>query len=99
MNDTITDNDIKNFVTNRPHVFILGAGASKAALPNGDRNGVECPVMDGFMKKTGLDRIVNGTPFQSLNDNLETIYSAIHESGKFPEKLHDLSFASTNFQR
>lgn len=90
MGETITDDDIKKFVTDRPHVFILGAGASKAALPNGDRNGVECPVMDGFLKKTGLADILIDTPFQSLNDNLETIYSAIHESGKFPEKLHAL---------
>lgn len=87
MRKNITDEDIKAYVNNRPHVFILGAGASKAALPYGDRNGVECPVMDGFLKKTGLEYLLNDTPFQSLNDNLETIYSAFHESGKFTEKL------------
>lgn len=90
MKDRITDDDIKKFVTNRPHVFILGAGASKAALPYGDRNGVECPVMDDFLKKTGLEYILQDTPFQSLKDNLETIYSALHESGKFHKKLEAL---------
>lgn len=90
MKDTITDDDIKKFVTNRPHVFILGAGASKAALPYGDRNGVECPVMDSFLKKTGLEYLIQDTPFRTLNDNLETIYSAIHESGRYPEKLSAL---------
>jgi len=51
MGESITDDDIKKFSKSTPHVFILGAGASKAALPHGDRNGVECPVMDGFLKK------------------------------------------------
>ena len=90
MGEAMTDKDIHKFISERPHVFILGAGASKAALPNGDRNGVECPVMDGFLKKTGLGYIVEDTPFQSLNDNLETIYSAMHESGMFPEKIQAL---------
>lgn len=86
----ITDDDIRNFINNRPHVFILGAGASKAALPHGDRNGMECPVMDGFLKKTGLEGLLLNTPFQNLTDNLEIIYSAIHESGEYPEKLSAL---------
>lgn len=29
----------------RPHVVLLGAGASKAALPNGDRNGRDLPLL------------------------------------------------------
>lgn len=29
-----------------PHVVILGAGASRAALPNGDKNGKSIPLMD-----------------------------------------------------
>lgn len=83
-----TDEDIHNFVKNRPHVFILGAGASKAALPQGDRYGVECPVMDGFLHKTGLDDILINTPFYSAPDNLESIYSALYDSGQhFEERI------------
>ncbi len=40
MSREITNEDIHNFIKQRPHVFILGAGASKAALPNGDGNGI-----------------------------------------------------------
>jgi len=33
-----------------PHVFILGAGASVAACPDGDRNGRRLPVMANFVE-------------------------------------------------
>ena len=90
MNSEITQNGINNFILSRPHVFLLGAGASRAALPNGDRNGVECPVMDGFIRKTGLQHILEGTPYENLEDNLEIIYSKLHDSGLYQDKLTDL---------
>ena len=31
-----------------PHVVILGAGASKANIINGDKNGLKTPCMDDF---------------------------------------------------
>lgn len=90
MNSEITQNDINNFILSRPHVFLLGAGASRAALPNGDRNGVECPVMDGFIRKTGLQQILEDTPYENLEDNLEIIYSKLHDSGLYQDKLTNL---------
>lgn len=33
------------------HVVILGAGATIAAIPNGDKNGIESPAMNDFSKK------------------------------------------------
>jgi len=44
MNSLIYKTDIK-----RSHVVILGAGASRAVLPNGDTNGKKLPVMDGLL--------------------------------------------------
>ena len=38
----------------RPHVVILGAGASCAAIPNGDKNGKKISAMSGFIDKLGL---------------------------------------------
>lgn len=90
MGDVITNDDIHAFIKQRPHVFILGAGASKAALPKGDRNGMECPVMEGFLGKTGLKHILEDTPYTDLNDNLETVYSTLYDSGLYQEKLNDL---------
>ena len=39
----------------RPHLFILGAGATKATIPNGDKYGRKSPVMERFMHKIGID--------------------------------------------
>jgi len=43
---TITrEQEIENPRMGRPHFVLLGAGASKAALPNGDKNGMELPLL------------------------------------------------------
>lgn len=35
----ISIEEYEYYMKNRPHVVILGAGASCAAIPNGDKNG------------------------------------------------------------
>ena len=45
----------KPFATRQPHVVLLGAGASKAAMPNGDKNGRAIPLMDELPKILGND--------------------------------------------
>ena len=39
------EQEIANPSHGRPHVLLLGAGASRAALPNGDRHGREVPLL------------------------------------------------------
>ncbi|MCD6358990.1 MAG: hypothetical protein J7L90_03460 [Dehalococcoidia bacterium] len=39
----------------RPHVVILGAGASLAACQNGDKNGSKLPEMRNLIEIVGLD--------------------------------------------
>ena len=56
----------------RPHVVILGAGASVATIPNGDKYGRKISVMDGFIDNLGLRGILSGIEFES--ENLEDIY-------------------------
>ncbi len=48
------EDEIKDVKFGRPHVVILGAGASLAAFPNGDANGISLPLMYNFIKKLGL---------------------------------------------
>ena len=62
----------------RPHVVLLGAGASRAALPNGDRYGSELPLMDDLVDVIGL-RSLLGQAGQQCNDgdNFEKIYSKL----------------------
>ena len=58
-----------------PHVVILGAGASKAAFPNGDANGKVAPVMNELIPLLGLDKILKKYDIEFENRNIEDIYS------------------------
>lgn len=45
----------KPFAAPLPHVVILGAGASKAAMPDGDKSGKMIPLMDNLPDILGND--------------------------------------------
>ena len=62
------------YMKNRPHVVILGAGASCAAIPNGDKNGKRISAMSGFIDKLGLTNIISKVKINTASDNLEDIY-------------------------
>lgn len=55
----------------RPHVVLLGAGASRAALPNGDANGKILPLMNDLIEILDLN-----VPVTHLDDqiNFEIVY-------------------------
>ncbi|HRN87908.1 MAG TPA: hypothetical protein PK271_04840 [Hyphomicrobium sp.] len=63
-----------------PHVVILGAGASLAASPNGDRFGRRLPLMNNFVDVVGLLPVLqkHGLAHRA-GDNFELLYSALHE--------------------
>jgi len=67
---------------NRPHVVILGAGASCAAIPNGDKNGRKISAMNGFIQKLGLIEIIKKVKLHTSSDNLEDIYMELDERSK-----------------
>ena len=48
------DELIRNPEMHRPHVVFLGAGASVAACPQGDKNGRHLPTMENFVDIIGL---------------------------------------------
>ncbi|MCH3964530.1 MAG: hypothetical protein LKE46_09665 [Clostridium sp.] len=66
----------------RPHVVLLGAGASCAAIPNGDRNGKKISAMSGFIEKLGLSGILGKVAIHTNSDNLEDIYMELDERCK-----------------
>lgn len=63
----------------RPHVVILGAGASLAACPNGDANGYKLPLMNNFVTSVGLDVLLKGYAINYEGKNFEDIYSDLYE--------------------
>jgi len=63
----------------RPHVVLLGAGASVAAILNGDKNGKKISAMKGFIEKLGLKSIISDIHLNTTSDNLEDIYMEMYE--------------------
>ena len=79
-----------------PHVVILGAGASRSAFPNGDRNGIELPLMNDFVETIGLVDILrennisySGQNFEDLYDDLSRNYEGAPFLEEINVKIHD----------
>ena len=62
----------------RPHVVLLGAGASRAAFPMGERSGLRIPLMNDLVDVVGFRSEVEqlGDDFRS-ETNFELIYSRL----------------------
>lgn len=70
------------YTKKRPHVVILGAGASCATIPNGDKYGKKISAMSGFIEKLGLSDIISRVTLNTKSDNLEDIYMELDERSK-----------------
>jgi hypothetical protein len=75
--DFTVDDEIKTTEFTRPHVVILGAGASLAAFPNGDRNGLSLPVIKNFVEVVGLVSLLERDGVSPPYNDFEAIYSDI----------------------
>ncbi|PJC87071.1 hypothetical protein CSW98_03955 [Vibrio sp. HA2012] len=61
----------------RPHCVLLGAGASLAAFPYGDRNGRKLPVMKNFVETLGIESYLAKAGVEPPYDDFEAIYAQI----------------------
>lgn len=77
-------NEINQIKMRKPHVVILGAGASRAALPNGDKYSQRIPLMNNFVEILELGDLLHGSHINFKSDNFEDIYSKLYKS-----KEHD----------
>lgn len=74
----------------RAHTVILGAGATIAAIPDGDKYGHKSSVMSGLIEKLQLEDVLAGVNLQTTSDNLEDIYSELYERPECQAALHEL---------
>jgi len=63
------------------HVVLLGAGASRAAFPNGDANGRRLPVLLDLPDCLGLRDALRAAGFAS-DANFEQVYDELATSGR-----------------
>ncbi|KAB6148223.1 hypothetical protein GA398_08175 [Bacteroides xylanisolvens] len=71
--------ELEDIFKKRSHLVILGAGATIAALPNGDRFGKKSSVMNDFLSNLGLSSILDGVELKTTSTNIEDIYSELYE--------------------
>lgn len=81
----------------RPHVVLLGAGASVAAIPEGDKNGMKTSVMDGFLEKLGMSEVIADLNLVTKSANLEDIYSEIAERDEYADVRDELDIRIRNY--
>ena len=90
------DELIKNPEMQRPHVVILGAGASVAACPQGDKNGRRLPTMENLVEIVGLGPLLVKYGITNVTENFEALYSSLYSdrsqsglTGKIETAVHD----------
>ena len=61
-----------------PHVVLLGAGASKAALPEGDRNGRHVPVLRDLSNDLRVAELFPNDLKAIAQSDFEAAFSQLH---------------------
>jgi hypothetical protein len=74
----------------KPHVFILGAGASRACLPNGDFRGRKLPLMKDLIEILTLKDILKDYTHDTNNSNFEVIYSKLSTNPKSKDIVSEI---------
>lgn len=85
--------EVNQITMGKPHVVILGAGASKAAFPEGDRNGKRLPLMKNFIETLGLEDLVARSGLSFPSANFEDIYSSIYSDLELIDLREELEAA------
>ena len=70
----------------RPHLVVLGAGASKDAMPDGDANGKPLPVMSEFISTLNLTDYIGNIEGVPKTDNIEDVYSWLANQERFVDE-------------
>lgn len=90
--DYTQETEIADVSGDRPHVVILGAGASFAAMPNGDRHGHPLPVMVNLIETLGLNSILKQCGVdESHNANFEEVYASLCDDPKHTPALREIA--------
>lgn len=75
--DLSTRDEIEQIQMGKPHVVIVGAGASRAAFPSGDKNGRLLPLMRDFVDIIPISSILKEAGIKYDGKNFEEVYSNI----------------------
>lgn len=85
-----TEQEVDEVSVTKPHVIILGAGASRATCPSGDKNGKQLPLMRDFVEVLGLGNLLSNLGINP-SANFEDTFNDLYKNGDIlkTEKLQD----------
>jgi len=82
----MTDEELTNLdMEQRPHVVVLGAGASRAAFPDSDGSGRRIPVMNDLVPLTGVGELLEAAGIEWRNRNFEELYANLRSDDAHQE--------------
>lgn len=84
---------INQIKTVKSHVVILGAGASRASFPKGDRNKKKLPLMVDFVKRVRLAPLLKKTDVEYKGRNFEDVYADLHGKKEYSAICQELEEA------
>lgn len=73
-----------------PHVVLLGAGASKAAFPNGDVHGRKLPLMSELTDVLDLKDTIKKNGYLGDTSDFEAFYSEILDQTKYSNLVNEI---------
>jgi hypothetical protein len=80
----------------RPHVVVLGAGASRAAFPDGDALGKRLPIMSDLVEILKLIPLLKENKLDPT-DNFETLYSGLVLNGQHVALQEEIEIKISNY--
>lgn len=87
--ESTIDQEMSTVTMKRPHVVVLGAGASRATCPEGDKNGKKIPLMQDFAEVLDLKSLLQVWGI-SPDQNFEEIFSDLYEKQE-TKKLEEIT--------
>lgn len=73
------------------HIVILGAGASKAAFPEGDASHMKLPLMSELIEMLDLEEAIRDFGYTSPITDFEEFYSEIYENQKYRKLVEEIN--------
>jgi hypothetical protein len=98
MEKEIFENQNKKYTKiGRPHVVLLGAGASLASFPNGDKNEKPLPLMNDLGKLLNLEKDFVEHGINIENKNFEELYSSLYIDKRYTDLLATIEIKIHNY--
>ena len=91
--------DVKKNRIQNSHVVILGAGASIAACPDGDKNGLKVPSLQEMQDATGLGELFDQIEAVegALGEGFEAKYSRLVHFGRYSAEIDQINSAVQDY--